>query len=176
MDILKESTKKDYIIYFDMDDTLTDYSYRLKNTVIDDPETGENRPIKPSDTSDNKDFWTSAQWLPGSKEMIQFAQQYFSKVEILSAFPVHSKSDQALTGKRFRKDPVDGKIEWLNKNVGPIKTNLTGNGKEKAIFAKPNAVLIDDKPENIQAFTNAGGIGILMYDPKKVIQQLQQLK
>jgi len=173
-DIL-EIKNQDYIIYFDVDDTLTDYSNRLGSMIITDPETGEERPIKASDTVDNIEFWTSAKWLSGSKEMIDFAQNNFSNVEILSAVPELSKANKELTGKRFFDAPIDGKTEWLNKNVGSIKTIWTKSGKEKAIYATPNTVLIDDKPENIKAFEQAGGIGILMDNPQNVINKLSDL-
>ena len=149
---LLEIKNQDYIIYFDIDDTLTDYSNRLGNMIITDPETGEKRPIKSTDTVDNIEFWTSAKWLPGSKQMFDFAKNNFSNVEILSAVPELSKANKELTGKRFFDDPIDGKIEWLNKNIGSIKTIWTKSGKEKAIYATPNTILIDDKPENIKAF------------------------
>ena len=173
-DIL-EIKNQDYIIYFDIDDTLTDYSNRLGNMIITDPETGEKRPIKASDTVDNKEFWTTAKWLPGSKEMLDFAKNNFSNVEILSAVPELSKANKELTGKRFFDAPVDGKTEWLNKNVGPIKTIWTKSGKEKAIYATPNTVLVDDKPENVIAFEKAGGIGILMDTPQNAINKLNDL-
>lgn len=173
-DIL-EIKNQDYIIYFDIDDTLTDYSNRLGSMIITDPETGEERPIKASDTVDNIEFWTSAKWLPGSQQMLDFAKNNFSNVEILSAVPELSKANKELTGKRFFDAPIDGKTEWLNKNVGPIKTIWTKSGKEKAIYATPNTVLVDDKPENIKAFEQAGGIGILMDTPQNVINKLSDL-
>jgi hypothetical protein len=173
-DIL-EIKNQDYIIYFDIDDTLTDYSNRLGSMIITDPETGEKRPIKASDTVDNIEFWTSAKWIPGSQQMLDFAKNNFSNVEILSAVPELSKANKELTGKRFFDDPIDGKTEWLNKNVGPIKTIWTKSGKEKAIYATPNTVLVDDKPENIKAFEQAGGIGILMDNPQNVINKLSDL-
>ena len=172
---LLEIKNQDYIIYFDIDDTLTDYSNRLGNMIITDPETGEKRPIKSTDTVDNIEFWTSAKWLPGSKQMFDFAKNNFSNVEILSAVPELSKANKELTGKRFFDDPINGKIEWLNKNIGSIKTIWTKSGKEKAIYATPNTILIDDKPENIKAFKQAGGIGILMDTPQNVINKLNDL-
>jgi len=173
-DIL-EIKNQDYIIYFDVDDTLTDYSNRLGSMIITDPKTGEERPIKASDTLNNIEFWANTEWLPGSKEMVKFAINNFSNIKILSAVPELSKADKELTGKRFFDAPVDGKTEWLNKNIGPIKIIWTKSGKEKTIYATPNTVLIDDKPENIKAFEKAGGIGILMDNPQNVINKLSDL-
>ena len=172
---LLEQKNQDYTIYLDIDDTLTNYSERLKSMIIDDPETGEKRPIKASDTVDNLEFWSSAEWLPGAEEMVNFIKSNFDKVEILSAVPELSKAKQAETGERFWNAPILGKEDWLKHNVGDIKTNWTRSGSQKAAFAHPNTILIDDKPENIRAFQKAGGIGILYDNPSNVISQLQAL-
>jgi hypothetical protein len=166
---------KKYIIYFDVDDTLTDYSYRLKNTLITNPETQIKQKIKPSDTAKNLEYWTSAEWLPGSKEMVSFTLQNFENVKILSAVPELSKEKQEKTGERFYEAPVKGKTEWINKNIGNIEKIWTKDGKEKANYAKPNTILIDDKLENIQHFEAAGGVGILFDNPQNVIKKLELL-
>lgn len=172
---LLEQKNQDYTIYLDIDDTLTNYSERLKSMIIDDPETGEKRPIKASDTVDNLEFWSSAKWLHGAEEMVNFIKDNFDKVEILSAVPELSKAKQAETGERFWNAPILGKEDWLKHNVGDIKTNWVRSGSQKAAFARPNTVLIDDKPENIRAFQKAGGIGILYDNPSNVVAQLQDL-
>jgi len=172
---LLEQKNQDYTIYLDIDDTLTNYSERLKSMIIDDPETGEKRPIKASDTVDNLEFWSSAKWLPGAEEMVDFVKNNFDKVEILSAVPELSKAKQSETGERFYNAPILGKEDWLKNNIGNIKTNWVRSGSQKAAFARPNTILIDDKPENIRAFQKAGGIGILYDNPSNVIAQLKYL-
>jgi hypothetical protein len=172
---LLEQKNQDYTVYLDIDDTLTNYSERLKSMIIDDPETGEKRPIKASDTVDNLEFWSSAKWLPGAEEMVNYVKNNFDKVEILSAVPELSKTKQSETGERFWNAPILGKEDWLKDNIGNIKTNWTRSGSQKAAFARPNTILIDDKPENIRAFQKAGGIGILYDNPSNVIAQLKYL-
>jgi hypothetical protein len=172
---LLEEDNRDYIIYFDVDDTLSNYTQNLATTFIKDPETGEDRKIKPQDTVENLDYWLNAPIIPGAKEMVDFAKNNFNKVEILSAVPELSKANKELTGKRFFDAPIDGKTEWVTKNIGPLPMNWSKNGKEKALWATPNSVLIDDKPENIRAFEQAGGIGILIDTPQNVIIKLKDL-
>jgi hypothetical protein len=172
---LLEEDNRDYIIYFDVDDTLSNYTQNLATTFIKDPETGEDRKIKPQDTVENLDYWLNAPIIPGAKEMVDFAKNNFNKVEILSAVPELSKANKELTGKRFFDAPIDGKTEWVTKNIGLLPMNWSKNGKEKALWATPNSVLIDDKPENIRAFEQAGGIGILIDTPQNVIIKLKDL-
>ena len=170
-----EELNQDYVVYFDVDDTLADYTQNLSTFIIKDPETGEDRKIKPQDTVENIDFWLNAKLIPGAKEMVDFSKSNFGKVEILSAVPELSKVNKELTGKRFYDAPIDGKTEWVSKNIGPLSMNWSKNGKEKGMWASPTSILVDDKPENIKAFQQAGGIGILMDSPQNVITQLKKL-
>jgi hypothetical protein len=91
---LLEEDNRDYIIYFDVDDTLSNYTQNLATTFIKDPETGEDRKIKPQDTVENLDYWLNAPIIPGAKEMVDFAKNNFNKVEILSAVPELSKANK----------------------------------------------------------------------------------
>ena len=174
--LLLEEINKDYIIYFDVDDTLTNYSENLSTVMVNDKETNEKRPIKASDTANNLDFWLNAKPLPGVKEMVKFAQNNFNQVKILSAVPELSKAKKEETGERFYEAPIKGKTEWLNRNVGPIEKIWVKSGKEKDVYAKPNTVLVDDKMDNIKYFEQAGGIGILFDNSQNVINKLKQLK
>ena len=64
-----------------------------------------------------------------------------------------------------------GKTEWVQKHgLDPVKTIVVQADREastaqkKAAYANLNGIpniLIDDKPENINDWTSAGGIGIL---------------
>ena len=52
----------------------------------------------------------------------------------------------------------------------------TYSGSQKAVFAKKGNVLIDDRPKNIEAWENAGGIGILHKSAKHTIDELKKLR
>lgn len=147
--ILKEDTPK-YTVYFDVDNTLTNYSDRLRSMNL-----------RPNDTvkDENIEFWSKAEWLPLSKEMLNFSKKYFS-TKLLTAAPDYNA-------------PKNGKLEWVKNNIGDIETIFTRRGTEKSKYASPTSILIDDSLENIRAFTKAGGIGILFENnPEEIIQQL----
>lgn len=174
LDILREAKsltrKADYTVYFDVDDTLTNYSERLKTVKIKDKDSGKERPINSRDTVDNEEFWSEAEWLPGSRDMVAFAINNFKRVEILSVVPeARGKSN------KYFDAPEKGKKKWIGNNIGELKANFVGRGKDKANYASPKSVLIDDKPKNVDAFSEAGGIGILMDDPKTVVAKLKKL-
>jgi hypothetical protein len=47
--------------------------------------------------------------------------------------------------------------------------------RKKAEYAKPDTILIDDTPDVIESFVEAGGVGILHKDAVKTIEKLKQL-
>ena len=50
------------------------------------------------------------------------------------------------------------------------------SGSQKAAFAYEGSVLIDDRKKNIDAWENAGGIGILHTSAKETINALKELR
>lgn len=137
-------------VYFDLDNTLSDYDGQLARMGM-----------KPKDTIDSVDFWATADVLPGAKELFEFAMKHFD-VEVLTASP---KTIEAHTGKKL----------WVAKNLGSIPEHITRSGKEKTAFASPNAILIDDKKENVAAFVKAGGLGILATSPQQALRELKKM-
>jgi 5'(3')-deoxyribonucleotidase len=66
----------------------------------------------------------------------------------------------------------EDKINWVKDNVGDIEVIFALNKED---YANSKAILIDDRKENIDAFINAGGIGIL-YDEKNFNSIIKRLK
>ena len=66
------------------------------------------------------------------------------------------------------------KIYWIKKHVDKnVFITATLKGKHKAVYARPDYVLIDDRKDNIEAWTNAGGIGVLHTSAADTIKQLR---
>ena len=82
------------------------------------------------------------------------------------------------------KTSEEGKTEWVQEHgLDPVKTIVVQADREantaqkKAAYANLNGIpniLIDDKPENINDWTSAGGIGIL-HKPGGSAATIQQL-
>ena len=172
--IIRE-VNKDYTIYFDLDDTLSNYTKNLRTSIYTDPETGEKRPFASKDTANDFNFWVRAELLPGAKGMVNFAQQNFNTVKILSAVPTLSKAKQEETGEIYYKAPIEGKTKWLADHGFSLPAIWTNSGTAKRVYATPMTVLVDDKEENIKAFEKAGGKGILFINAQDVIQKLKSL-
>ena len=80
------------------------------------------------------------------------------------------------TGNVNRQRVAADKHTWIRKNVdSDVLVTCTIKGKHKAVFAKPNHVLIDDRLENIKAWNMAGGVGILHKNAQETISKLTPL-
>ena len=70
-----------------------------------------------------------------------------------------------LTAPVPRPDGFEGPAEWTQKfgngNKFALLDIIVCRSKDKMLLARPDKILIDDRKENIDAWTRAGGIGIL---------------
>jgi 5'(3')-deoxyribonucleotidase len=104
--------------------------------------------------------------MPGMARLIKEVKQTTNHWEILTA-----------SGDLARKLVVRDKLKWIKEKLGPdVIVTATIKGRDKAVFARPNHVLIDDRKDNIEAWEQAGGIGILHTDADDTINQLNKLK
>lgn len=65
---------------------------------------------------------------------------------------------------RHAKEAANQKTNWLLKHNIKYPRNFVNTFSEKAKYASHDAILIDDRPDCIKYFTNAGGYGILHTD------------
>ena len=80
------------------------------------------------------------------------------------------------SGEQNRDKVAKDKFKWIRKHVDiDVLVTCTLKGKEKAVFARPGYVLIDDKASNITAWQDAGGIGIYHTNAKWTIEHLKKL-
>ena len=80
------------------------------------------------------------------------------------------------SGEQNRDKVAKDKFKWIRKHVDiDVLVTCTIKGKEKAVFARPGYVLIDDKASNITAWQDAGGIGIYPTNAKWTIEHLKKL-
>lgn len=79
------------------------------------------------------------------------------------------------TGHSFPEEVAKQKKEWIRKYYGAIQVITVEDGKEKAKYASPDAILIDDRMKAIGPWRAAGGMGILHKNAIDTIEQLKQL-
>lgn len=161
--------KTEYIIYVDMDGVLCNFLKGASDaTGYDLKQHSQWEQIKGTHwktiSKMGSRFWARLPWMPDGKKLWNFVKPY--EPRILSAFP------QAEQNKQFA---IDGKKEWIRKNLSGVKEINIVRGQEKQNFARKGAILIDDSPRNIKQFIQAGGIGILHTDANKTIDILKSI-
>lgn len=122
-----------------------------------------------------EEFWSDMPWMEDGKQLWDYIKKY--NPTILSAPSRDPKS-------------VSGKIKWLKKNLPDLenhnlqtKCKKGWDGVSKIILnpdkyryaTGPHDILIDDTPEKIEKWRNAGGTGILHTSAENTIQELKKL-
>ena len=173
LDLLKEDIAKSYDVYVDMDGVLTDFERRFEQFAGVTPdefiaqktiEFGKDKANEQFwdliDKQIGVRFWAGMPWMPEGEKLYKYLKKY--KPTILTS-PSREESSRI------------GKGVWIKRNMSgtPYKFGYKASGKAK--YAAPNAILIDDRSDNIEAWKSAGGIGILYKSTDQVINELSKL-
>jgi PAS domain-containing protein len=159
-----EEQKQDYIIYCDMDGVIADFDARFRELAKMSPDQYEEKYgiEKFWNFIDNEigvRFWVGIPWMQDGKQLWEYIKKY--KPTLLSA---PSRNNESRLGKRL----------WVKKHIPGNKLVLASR-VNKQDYAKPNAILIDDRPDTIVEWENKGGVGILHKSAEETIQKLKSL-
>ena len=148
-------------LYLDMDGVLADFN---KEYTKYDPQKEDRKKFR-SAVLDFKIF-EHLDFLPDTQELLNHVSKLNGvTIEILTSMGTH--------------DPFQGesakmqKLKWLSEKNIPYKANFTRNKEEKANFATPTSILIDDSSGCIGPFISKGGYGILHSHSSETIRILQ---
>lgn len=160
--MLAES-KQQYKLYCDMDGVLVDFE-RGYNDLTGKQTPGVDSTYDKDDfwgaiTKAGVKFWANLNWMPDGQQLWSYIKQY---------------NPQLLTAPSREESSRIGKLAWVDKNV-PNTPIIFKQAKDKKDLAEPNAILIDDRKDNIQQWIDAGGIGIRHTSTESTIKQLQKL-
>ena len=159
------SQDMDYVVYSDMDGVLTDFEKRFQKFsggVLPSEFESKYGRDKFWDLIDNQigvKFWVGMPWMEDGKQYWEYISKYNP---ILLSSP--SINNESRLGKRL----------WVKKYLPGTPLKLA-YAKNKKNYAKENAILIDDRKENINQWVEAGGIGILHTSASDTIKQLKDL-
>jgi len=159
-----EEQKQDNIIYCDMDGVIADFDKRFRELAKMSPDQYEEKYgiEKFWNFIDNEigvRFWVGIPWMQDGKQLWEYIKKY--KPTLLSA---PSRNNESRLGKRL----------WVKKYIPGTKLVLASR-VNKQDYAKPNAILIDDRPDTIIEWENKGGVGILHKSAEETIQKLKSL-
>lgn len=160
------------IVYFDMDGVLADFDGHF--TYLTGRKWDHNaqwtKEEKWEMISKHPYFFRDLPWMKGALAMVQFVYHCtpFSDYVpgIMSAASSHIE------------ESAEQKRIWLGRELpilnGLPNIHIVAHREEKAAFARPGAILVDDHKLNIEDWNAAGGIGIFYEDSVQVIEELQK--
>lgn len=156
-------------IFVDMDGVVADFIAGTSQLL--------GQPITPDDAGHtlyderkveltNKRLFGNLPPMPDMYDLIAYIKHTGLPWEILTA-----------AGKVNRELVVYDKNAWVRRYIDPsVVVTCTYKGSQKAAFAEPGSVLIDDRKRNIECWEKAGGIGILHTSAKDTIAKLKELR
>lgn len=152
-----------YKIYVDMDGVLCDWEKQFLDYAgmsSDDYDARFGKEKRQEFVLKNSpNFYASMTWMVDGELLYNFVKEF--NPEILS----HATDERAAAGK----------MSWLKNNNINFKPNLVQKREDKSKFANAQSILIDDRPDVIDAFNKAGGKGILHTHATDTINKLKEL-
>lgn len=161
----KEGRNSKYTVAIDMDGVLADFnagSIKALGKRKDDIPTGDFWKRITHYDKDVEPFFENLPAMKDAFELMRFITSNFENYFVLTA-----------TG--FTPKNVDEqKRNWAKKVFSPhLKVVTVRKSADKAQYANPTTILIDDRRKSIDPFIAAGGIGILHVNADNTIAQLQ---
>lgn len=181
MNPLNENVDSKYVIYCDMDGVLCDFDLGYKElTGISTAKANTKGKtyfwelFRKGTGKNEKDFWSNLPWQPGGRELWKAISPYTPNILSSPAIDFSLPPDQQLSPEY--NQAIQGKKEWISKNLTNVGKEIFVPAVKKATFAAPNHILIDDLEKNITAWEANGGIGILHKNLPDTLKKLETLK
>jgi len=165
---LKELKPTDYVIHVDMDGVLANLLKFMEDltghTLKDNDDYDQEAWNKfHNHMRDGNKTFEDFEMLPDAQKLWDYVVPY--KPHILSA-----------TGTNLVSEVQKQKTAWIKEHLtGYDQIYLPDKSRDKAKYAWPDAVLIDDRMKSIGPWREKGGIGILHKNAEDSIQQLKEL-
>jgi len=168
----KEEQAPQYKIYVDMDGVLADFVEGV-NKLLDVEYSDENYKSDPEYrtkmwkavakySKEGGQLWAELNPMKDAKQLWSYVEKYNPEILTASGNPSFGAEAQ--------------KRQWVPWMIGSdITVNVTRKSEEKAQYATPDSILIDDQPKSIKPWVAAGGIGILHTSAANTISELKKL-
>jgi len=180
---LNENVDSEYTIYCDMDGVLANFDQGYAD--LTGMTTQEANAVSKSyfwelfrskfkEKTDEKIFWANLLPQPGGPELWEAIKLYTPNILSTPAIDFSLLPGEQLSYEK--NQAIQGKKEWIAKNLTNVGKEIFVPAVQKATFAAPNHILIDDLEKNIKAWEANGGIGILHKNLPDTLKQLETLK
>ena len=101
-------------------------------------------------------FWANLWWMFDGRSILRVVGDMLD---------LDDTSLRLLTSPMPNLGSASGKMEWVERNLPPMKKKTIITNVDKGEFAAPDRILIDDCDKNIDSWRAAGGIGIVCPRP-----------
>lgn len=166
--VLEQEQK--YEIFCDLDGVLVDF-VKLAAELIPGWHT-EEHPNR--DKKKDRELWKTVSWM--AKNGKPFWGQMDPMPDAMQLWNYIKKyNPQILSAGGTVGNPEPEKRAWVQSHLGNPKVNIVQRAVDKAQFAGPNRILIDDKMKAINPWVEAGGIGVHHTSATNTIKQLKEL-
>lgn len=155
-----------YKIYCDLDGVLSDFEGQFEKYTGQTPDEYEERygkaPLWKLIASIGEVYWSKMPMMPQGALLWDYIKKY--EPTILSS---PSREQNSKTGKAI----------WVHTNINPVPKLIFARAEQKHQYSGENKILIDDRPDTISRWNQAGGIGILCKagNSQDVINKLSKL-
>lgn len=113
---------------------------------------------------DHTKFFESLDPISDAPELWEFVTSNFINVFILSACG------------HVPRDAAEQKKRWVAKHLGKgVVCKVVTDSHQKAMYANPGTILVDDRMKSIGPWVTAGGIGVLHKSAKESIEKLKEI-
>jgi hypothetical protein len=140
-------------IYLDMDGVLCDFEKSFSK--FRDPKVKYDKKIFREAVMTHKIF-EDLEYMPNALKLLNEVKRLPVDVEILTSVGTHDPMQGAEAARQ--------KTLWLQRHGITYKPNFVRMFSEKANYATPTSIMIDDRPDVIAPFNRAGGHGITHED------------
>ena len=149
-------------LYLDMDGVLCNFDKAYRAI---DPEKADRKKFR--EAVFTYKIFEDLEFMPDAQELLNFVSKLDDiNIEILTSMGTFDD----VQGNAAKMQ----KIKWLNDKNIPYRPNFVRSKEEKAKYATPTRILIDDSIGCIRPFNVAGGTGILHTSSRDSIQQLSR--
>jgi len=170
---IKDLQPGDYHIYVDLDGVLADLFKKMHEV------TGHHLINQEDDRTHAED---QAAWNK-FHDLIKAGESLFSEFDLMPdahdlwEYVKPYKPNILTATGRWNPEQVDKqKREWVKKHfTGYDKIYTVMASRQKAKFAWPDAILIDDRMKSITPWTEKGGVGVLHTSAENTIKELKKL-
>lgn len=169
--MLVEELAPQYKLYVDMDGVIADFMAGVRTELNFDVEEARLE----TDSKYRNQFWKAIRaHSKAGGEIWRHLPQMSDAMVLWNYVKQHNPTILTAAGDPMY-NATPQKHAWVKEHLGNVPVIVTAKSAEKAQYAEPNAILIDDRQKSIQPWTAAGGIGIFHTSAQDSINQLKKL-